>query len=151
MPRCRVVRYSLPLYQRVPCDSQVWPISSGGLQLNAGVTLPSGVRYETQPLPIATNHRLLSVSNAPPSRKRPCGVPPRSANFSTGPTPAGSGGNPQGCTGPALVAPVCAGGGDGVCAGCCCCACAPAGPAASAISHSTAAVPMCLTIECHAC
>src|SRR3954453_18424827 len=108
MPRCRVVRYSLPLYQRVPCDSQVWPISSGGLQFNAGVTLPSGVRYETQPVPIATNHRLPSVSNAPPSRNLPCGVSPISANFSTAPISAGNGGSPQGWTGPTLVAGVCA-------------------------------------------
>jgi hypothetical protein len=42
-----------------------------------------------------------SLSKAPPSRNWPCGAPPTSANFSTGPIPAGNGGRPQGCTGPA--------------------------------------------------
>src|SRR5262249_51193506 len=45
-------------------------------------------------------HRLPWVSNEPPSRNWPCGVPLTSANFSTGPTPGGNGGSPQG-TGPA--------------------------------------------------
>src|SRR6516162_157049 len=100
MPRCRVVRWSFPSYHRVPCGSQVCPRSSGGLQLTTGTSLPSGVRYEIQPLPIATNHRLPWSSNAPPSRNLPWGVSLTSANFSTAPTPGGSGGSPQG-TGPA--------------------------------------------------
>src|SRR5271170_792704 len=108
MPRCREVRYSLPSSQPLPCGSQVCPSSGGGLQLTTGTSLPSGVRYEIHPEPIATNHRLPWVSNAPPSRNLPCGVLLISANFSTGPTPAGNGGNPQGCTG--------AGGGVGDCA-----------------------------------
>src|SRR3984893_13855078 len=62
------------------------------------MSLPSGVKYDTQPLPIATNHRLPWASNEPPSRNWPCGVPLTSANFSTGPTPAGNGGSPQGWT-----------------------------------------------------
>src|SRR5271154_247376 len=99
MPRCREVRYSLPSCQRLPCGSQVCPSSGGGLQLTTGTSLPSGVRYEIQPEPIATNHRLPWVSNAPPSKNLPCGVPLTSANFSTEPTPAGNGGSPQGCTG----------------------------------------------------
>src|SRR6516162_9406844 len=100
MPRCRVVRWSFPSCHRVPWGSQVCPRSSGGLQLTTGTNLPSGVRYEIQPLPIATNHRLLCSSNAPHSRNLPWGVSLTSANFSTAPTPGGSGGSPQG-TGPA--------------------------------------------------
>src|ERR1700704_2781810 len=79
-------------------------MSAGGLQLNPGTSLPSGVRYATHPLPIATNHKLPSVSKAPPSRNLPCGVLLTSANFSIGPTPGGNGGSPQGWTGPAFEA-----------------------------------------------
>src|SRR3954447_1614859 len=79
-------------------------MSSGGLQLTTGTSLPSGVRYEIHPLPIPTNQRLPWLSKAPPSRNLPCGVSLISANFSIGPTPCGKGGRPQGWTGPALGA-----------------------------------------------
>src|SRR4029077_2635213 len=84
-----------PLGPGGPVGREVLPSSGGGLQLNTGTSLPSGVRYDTQPLPIATNHRLPWLSNEPPSRNWPCGVPLTSANFSTGPTPVGNGGNPK--------------------------------------------------------
>src|SRR6202008_3803443 len=73
--------------------------------------------YETHPLPIATNHKLPCVSNEPPSRNLPCGVALTSANFSTGPTPCGKGGSPQGWIGTAGAGCACAAVGPGAAVG----------------------------------
>ncbi len=66
---------------------------------------------------MATNQKLPASSNAPPSRKLPCGVSWMSANSETGPMPGGGGGSPQGCTAsgagaPASPVPLGAAGGD---------------------------------------